>query len=416
MPEVYDAIVVGAGPGGSALAADLASRGIEVLLLDKSEFPRDKACGDALSPRAVGILNRLGVNDLLLDVGYRIEGARFTSPNGLTIEAELRGADHHRTGYVVRRMDLDECLCSHAVQSGAHLVERIRVTAVDERSSGMPSVVGRRRGRRIRWRGRVVVLAVGANLRLLDNLGLLPSRQRLSFAMRGYWKDTKPLGDRIQIRFDGVPLPGYGWIFPVSDTEANVGVGIFNRDPGSGTQLASLLDAFIDQPALNDLLGPGRMIGRPKGFPIRTDFHRSPARRNRLLLIGEAAGLVNPFTGEGVDYALESAMLASKTVRECLERGDFSDRALSRYERDLRDKFQRVFVVTSFIRRFYMNELMLNALARACKRWPDVTRLFVDVLLARTDPLRIFSPRIVSRVGRSLLNVGRGYQQLEARG
>lgn len=416
VPEIYDAIVVGAGPGGSALAADLASRGVKVLLLDKSRFPRDKACGDALSPRAVRVLHRLGVDDLLREVGYSIEGASLTAPNGLTIEAELRGADHDRTGYVVRRIDLDERICDHAVQSGAELVDRTRVSEVGDGGSEPPYVVGMRGGKRHRWQARLVVLAVGANLTLLDRMGLLPKRQKLSFAMRAYWRGTKPLGDRIQLRFDGVPLPGYGWIFPVSESEANVGVCIFNRSPGSGSALPSLLESFVGQPAVDDLLGSGQMDGPPKGFPIRTDFHRSPARRGRVLLIGEAAGLVNPFTGEGVDYALESAMLASKTIRKCLEHGDFSDRALSHYERDLRQEFQRMFVVTSFIRRFYMNERMLNALARACKRWPEVPRVFVDVLLTRTDPLQVFSPRIVARVGRSLLNIGLGYQRVEVSG
>lgn len=416
MPEVYDAIVVGAGPGGSALAAALASRGIKVLLLDKSQFPRDKACGDALSPRAVNVLHRLGVKELLHEVGYSIEGASLTAPNGMTIEAELRGGVHDRTGYVVRRIDLDERLCDHAVQSGAKLVDRTRVTDVGEGESGVPYVVGMRQGKRMRWQGKLVVLAVGANLTLLDRLELLPARQKLSFAMRAYWRGTKPLGDCIQLRFDGVPLPGYGWIFPVSETEANVGVGIFNRSPDSGGELPSLLEAFVRQPSVDELLGPGEMDAHPKGFPIRTDFHRSPARRKRVLLIGEAVGLVNPFTGEGVDYALESAMIAGKTIRRCLERGDFSERALSQYEQDLRKEFQRVFVVTSFIRRFYMNERMLNALARACNRWPEITRLFVDVLLTRTDPLRVFSPRVISRVGRSLINAGRAYQRVEAGG
>jgi flavin-dependent dehydrogenase len=121
-----------------------------------------------------------------------------------------------------------------------------------------------------------------------------------------------------------------------------------------------------------------------------------------LLLVGEAAGLVNPFTGEGIDYALESGALAGECLEHCLERGDWSGRALSQYERRLRRRFQRAFQLTYWLRRVYMTEGVLNAFARACVRWPDLPQLFIDIMQTRQTPLKAFTPRVILRLLRSL--------------
>jgi geranylgeranyl reductase family protein len=405
--QTYDVVVVGAGPGGSVLSADLAGSGRSVLLLDKFQFPRDKTCGDALSPSAVRILRRFGQIEDIWSKGRRINGLRVSTPSGLAIDAPLSStSDDGLPGYVVKRFDLDDQLRQLAVRSGAEFVDRVRVSEVDQHASDVVSVAGIREGRRIEVGGRVVVLAVGANLGLLIRLGLVGRDPDLSFAVRQYWTGARELDHRIQLRFDGVPQPGYGWIFPLSNTTANVGVGVFGQTKASGIGLPAMLDAFLRHPPIEETLSPGKPDGPLKGFPLRTDFHRSIVQRQRVLLIGEAAGLVNPFTGEGIDYAMESALIASQTIQGCFAGSDLSVRALGRYEQRLRARFQRIFVWTSLMRRVYMNPRVLDALGRACLRWPDVTRLFIDVLLTREDPLRAFSPGVVLKVLRSLPAAG----------
>ncbi len=394
MNQLYDAIIVGAGPGGSALATWLARQSLHVLLLDKQAFPRDKTCGDALNPRVVGIFRSLGIPELLPTLGYQIDGISVTTPSGAQIEAPI--TINGDPGYVIRRIDLDEGLRAAAVAAGAEFLGDIRVTQVIEEEG---KVVGESRGTPLWWRGRVIILAVGANVGLLRQLRLLPDRPEFGYAARLYFEGLRGLRRQIEFRFDGVPLPGYGWIFPLSESTANVGGGSF----GHARRTAyDVLQQFLRHVPIVELLGDGHAADQPKAYPLRTDFHRSPARRGRLLLIGEAAGLVNPFSGEGIDYALESAVLAGECLRDCFAKGDLSEQALSRYERQLRARFQRVFVLTSWMRRIYMNERLLDALGRACARWPDLTRLFFDILLTREDPLKAFGPKVVSRILRSL--------------
>ncbi|MCZ6529851.1 MAG: geranylgeranyl reductase family protein [Chloroflexi bacterium] len=400
MSKVYDAIIVGAGPGGSALATSLARSGLDILLLDKHHFPRDKTCGDALSPSAVGILRHLGLEDVLGRVGFRIDGLQLTMPGGELVAAPIlptsRDGD---SACVIPRLELDELLRSAAIRAGSEFAGGVRVTEIIE-EQGL--VLGSTNEKRSSWSSRIVILAVGANVGLLKRQGLVPKRLEFSYAVRSYIKGITAVDRQLHIRFDGVPLPGYGWIFPVSRDSANVGVVAFRKAKGTSNSIYAVFERFLRQPLVAEMLSMGHPRGSTKGYPLRTDFHRSPIRRGRLLLIGEAAGLVNPFTGEGIDYALESAMVASESLRDCFATGDFSEHTLSRYDQALRARFQRIFVLTSLMRRIYMNPRLLDALGRACGRWPDVAPLMVDIFLGRTDPLRAFSPGLMLRILRSL--------------
>jgi geranylgeranyl reductase family protein len=394
MPDSYDVIVVGAGPGGSATALELARQGRRVLLLDKHEFPRDKTCGDGLSPEAIRILGRLGLPDLAPAHGYRIDAMSVTSPGGTTFHSAIDHDDE--PGFVVPRIALDDALRAAAIEAGADFRSQVRVAAIEEQNG---VVVGSERGADRRWRGEAMVLAVGANMALLKSLQLLPSRPSVGNAARRYIAGLPCQPHVIQFRFDGVPLPGYGWIFPTSSTSANVGVGLFEHMTLSSYEL---LERFLNSPAIREELGGEGEYSPTKAYPLRLDFHRSPLRRGRVLLVGEAAGLVNPFSGEGIDYALESGMVAAECLGRNLETGDWSERTLSRYERRLRRRFQRAFELTLWLRRVYMSRALLNALCRACVRWPDLPQLFVDVLQTRQTPLRAFTPRVMLRVLRSL--------------
>ena len=159
MTSTYDTIVVGAGPGGSAAALRLAQHGWRVLLLDRQAFPRDKTCGDGLSPEALRILNRLGLADLAPQRGFRFDGISVTSPNGASFEAALD--PNGQPGYVVPRIALDDGLRTAAIAAGAEFIGQVRVTGIHEQD-GTVAVVGPRSS--YAWRGQSVILAVGANM------------------------------------------------------------------------------------------------------------------------------------------------------------------------------------------------------------------------------------------------------------
>lgn len=407
MNRTFDVIIVGAGPGGSGTAAFLAASGLDVLLLDKFEFPRDKTCGDALSPTGASLLGKLGIKRQLERYGYPVDGVTFTSPEGETVQAGLpRKPDLPKHAYVLKRFLLDDLIRQAAVDAGARYQGQVHIRGVHEEVSDSLVVLGDRHDKRIHYHGRMVVLAVGASTRLLKTLGLAPKTIRFSYAARAYFEGVEGLGSHIHIRFDSVPLPGYGWIFPLGSGEANVGAGYYRRNPSTPPTAAATLAMFLKNPSLKPLLGGARRVSPIKAFPIRTDFHRSPSFGQRKVLVGEAVGLVNPFTGEGIDYALESAHLASETILSCFREGDFSLAALRRYDRVLRDRFQRLFVLTHRVRDLYMNSFLLNPLVRACRRWPEVTSLLVNVLLSYDDPAKALRPGIFIKVLRSMRPVG----------
>ncbi len=403
MSQRFDVAVVGAGPGGSAAAHYLARQGLSVLLLDKSEFPRDKTCGDAVSPVALHILDDMGLTPELEAAGaFQVNGVDFYSPNGTRLCAQVPPhPPYPQYAMVARRGVLDDLIREGAVRAGAQFEGGVRVTGVEGRP-GEQTVVGSRNGRTTRRQARLVLIAVGASIPLLQSVGMMDRQPAFARAARTYYEGVSGLRDLIQIRFDGVPLPGYGWIFPLSETSANIGVGFFRPTRHTPSTAQKLLEGFLAHPSVAEMLRRAEAQGPVKGFPLRSDFNRSRVVGEGILLVGESAGLVNPFTGEGIDYALESAQMAARAAARCFEARDFSRHALRHYEREMRARFQRLFVLTHLLREVYMNAWLLDPLVRAGNRWPEVASVLVEVLLSYKDPAQALSPGVVWKVLRSL--------------
>jgi menaquinone-9 beta-reductase len=388
MRDGYDVAIVGAGPGGSAAAHYLAARGLGVVLLDKSEFPRDKTCGDGLTPRAVGVLHDMGLLVDLLRVGHRISGVEIIAPDGYSTGASIP-AQHGLPApmLVIPRMTLDDTLRRRAVQSGARFESEVLVTDIVP-SADAVVVKGTRSDRPVSVSARMAIVATGASTGLLARLGLLSKTPRMMLAARAYYDGTPALADRIQIRFDGVPLPGYGWVFPVTASSANVGVGYFpwglkaRKRPANSR---AVFDAFVAGRSMATVLGGARQAGPLKGYPLRVDFPEAPTSGDRVVLVGEAAGLVNPITGEGIDYALESAQIAAEHVARKIAQGDLSREGLSQYDQVLRSRFGRLFAFCRRLRDSSLNALLLNRLVRVAARRDDLKMLLIDILLGNRD-------------------------------
>jgi geranylgeranyl reductase family protein len=395
----HDVVIVGAGPGGSASAAFLAAAGLRVLLVDKSTFPRDKTCGDAVSAQGVGLLDELGLGPTIRRAGFKTRGVTIVSPSGRKLTAGIPPSDGlPNYGLVVKRLTLDQMILDAAESAGAEVVDGVHVRGLERAPGGGWAIRGDRAGKAFSASGHTAIIAVGASLPLLRQLNLVPEKIGYSFAARTYFEGIDGLDDRLNIHFDGVPLPGYGWIFPVSRTAANVGAGYYRRGPSTPPTAATTLDAFLKEPRISRRFRSATQLSPVKGYPIRTDFHRSRSTADRLLVVGEAAGLVNPFTGEGIDYALESARLASAALQDAFQAGDLGPASLGRYEGALRRRFHRLFVLTHLMRRVYMTPALLEPLLAACAKHPDMTRLLISVLLSYESPLKAFTPSVVGRV------------------
>lgn len=378
-------VVVGAGPGGAAVSYFLARGGAEVVLFDKSDFPRDKTCGDALSPRALGVIEAMGLLDEVSAGAHRADEVRIHAPDRRSAQVPLprpRGLPGHVL--VVPRLRLDHLLESRAVEAGAHF-RRARVASL-ARGDGRVRGVVLEDGSVVE--AGAVVLATGAATPLVRDAGLLPPSP-LGVAARRYYDDIPGLAPRLEIFFDGVDLPGYAWLFPSGDRSANVGVGFFGDAPRSpATALARLVETH---PILSRTLAGARADGPARGFPLRIGLPPARLTRPGLIAVGEAAGLVNPLTGEGIDYALESGRLAAQALLDAADPED----ARVRYDRAARARFRRLFVVLQGARRLYFNAPMLNRIFGRGSRRPYLVRTLVEVCFGNAEPLRVVGPRAV---------------------
>jgi geranylgeranyl reductase family protein len=331
-------IVVGAGPAGAAVAYHLATAGVDVLLLEKGSFPRDKVCGDGLTPRAV---------KSLVGMGFDLDEPGWQKNKGLRIigaghRVELPWPDlasYPAYGMVRPRMQLDELLARHAQKAGARLMERTSVTGPVLDAAGRVVGVtarpldanGRRAGDEVTYRAQLVVACDGVSSRLATGLGIERRANRpMAVAARAYYKtpmhDDPWMESHLEL-WDGAPgasnqLPGYGWIFPCGDGTANVGLGILDSSAAFRTydSKAAIRTWLAHTPPELGFTDEANLVGDVRSAALPMGFNRKPHYSRGLLLVGDSGGMVNPFNGEGIDYALEAGHLAAEVMVQALSR------------------------------------------------------------------------------------------------
>ena len=343
-----DVVVVGAGPGGAATAHALAQAGLDVLLLEKTGFPREKVCGDGLTPRAVKSLVDMGVDTSEANGFIRNHGLRILG-GGLRIELpwpEL--STYPPYGLVRPRLDFDELLARHAQKAGARLQEHTTVTGplldAAGRVVGVTAKVGPEKTV-TSYRAPLVVAADGNSARLAVGLGIEKRDDRpMGVAVRRYYEsprhDDDMLESWLELRTEtGELLPGYGWVFGVGDGTSNVGLGILNTTTAwQKTDYKDLLKRWTSAMPGEWQFDEEHATGPVRGGALPMGFSRTPHYSRGVLLVGDAAGAVNPFNGEGIAYAMESGLLAAEVAVQALARpaGPARERALEAYPEQMR--------------------------------------------------------------------------------
>ncbi|MBO0608782.1 geranylgeranyl reductase family protein [Myceligenerans salitolerans] len=332
-----DVIVVGAGPAGSSTAHWCASAGLDVLLLEKAEFPRDKICGDGLTPRAVSELVRMGVDTDERDGWIRNRGLRVHA-TGRSWELDWPDLTAYPGyGMARARMTLDQTLAQHAQASGAKLLTATKVTGAvtDERTGRITGVTaqpldgrGRAEGPERTFRAPVVVASDGVSSRLATGVGRMRRDDRpMGTAVRAYYttpRHADPFMESHLELWSGEPgrsdlLPGYGWVFPLGDGTANVGLGSVHSTPArqsrAGIDYRALQDTWLTHSAPEGWdIGPEAATGKVRGAALPMGFNRGPLYADGLLLAGDAAGMVSPFNGEGIAYGLQAGRVAAEAI------------------------------------------------------------------------------------------------------
>jgi geranylgeranyl reductase family protein len=305
-------VVVGAGPAGSAAAAWAARAGYEVLVVDSASFPRDKACGDGLTPRAVAELERLGLRDWL-DTRIRHRGLRMSGFGG-EVEVDWPGPSFPSTGSAVARFELDDRIRKVAEDSGARMLLGTKAVAAQHDSSGRVTSVTLADGTEVSCAQ--LIVADGARSTLGRKLGRRWHQETVyGVAARGYLATARAddpwLTSHLELRGpEGAVLPGYGWIFPLGNGEVNIGVGALSTSKRpADLALRPLIDYYTD--LRRDEWG---FSGRPRAVAsalLPMGGAVSGVAGANWVLIGDAAACVNPLNGEGIDYGLETGRLAA---------------------------------------------------------------------------------------------------------
>lgn len=345
-----DVIVVGAGPAGSSVAAFCAMRGLNVLVLEKSQFPREKVCGDGLTPRAVRMLSRLGVPTSETDNWARNKGLRVYGGRVEPFELpwpEL--ADFPDYGMVCSRSRFDDVLAGHAMNLGVTL--RTGVTVTEPIMAG-DRVVGVRDAKGNEFNAPIVVAADGNSTRLAVAAGRQRDNSRpMGVAVRTYFESPRASEEWMESwleLWDGTPgeskqLPGYGWAFPQSDGTVNVGLGMLNSSSAFGhTDYRALMRTWLATTPPEWQFDAEHQRGEIRGAALPMAFNRKPAYADGLLLVGDSGGMVNPFNGEGISYAMEAGEMAADAIVEAHGRGvgtAGAERALRAYPTALASRF-----------------------------------------------------------------------------
>ena len=380
MSERYDLIVVGAGPGGSATAYYASKAGLETLLLDRQEFPRDKPCGDGLMPHATSEISLMGLADWLDEPHH----GKFTGFSVYTQTAYLRQGVpptlHGPRGYVVKRAETDEKLLERAVRAGAEFCAKVRATELLRSAAGeVKGVEAVSGGEGLRFDAPLVVAADGVGG--FANEGMKAHQNAV--ARRQYFRDVNgPNKEDLHIFITGDMNErgaGYGWVFYLGDGRANVGAGVSTKTLArTGRNLKDFFDRFLEEPQLAAWLDGAEPEGPAKSWSLKMGMWGAKRYARGLMTVGDAGSMVHPISGEGVGYAIESGRLAASWAHEAHERRDFSATVLSGYERQLRRQRAREHLSGHALVNLVPNLGLLEPVFKACEKDPDARRALIE--------------------------------------
>jgi geranylgeranyl reductase family protein len=359
-PSAWDVVVIGAGPAGGAAAAALAAGGVQVLLVDRLKFPREKVCGDGLVPESITALKRIGIDEDIRALGFNCPGYTLVSPSGAFVDLKSEVT-------VLPRRVLDNAIAAKSVENGAAFAQG-DFKGVHIQSDGeLECIVDDRR-----FRSRVLIVAPGADLGALATLGIKPTKPE-GVAIRQYFRASRgPNRPYFFLREDF--LPGYAWIFPAGDDYYNVGCGRFLTTARKfNSSLVAAYDAFLkEDPVARDLVGSASEKTPIRGASLRCGMRSlEHAQKGRVLLAGEAIGTTISGWGEGVSKAMETGLLAAEVALSALRANDFAllENYRKRLDKEIKPDIDRHTRVTAFFNRAWTANLLVQVVRRIPGNW-----------------------------------------------
>ena len=395
---MYDAIIVGAGPAGSSAAIYCNKLGLNTLLLDKSIFPRDKICGDALSGKSVKILEEL---DLLQDLD-KLDGAIvnriiFGNPNHSECELHLNKSlnkRHISHGFVIPRKIFDNYLFKKA-SDVSNVVSGFNVEDLIYNKSQVVGVKGKSiNGEQKKYFGNIVLGADGPYSIVSRKSGLYNSDMNYTaVGLRCYYENVEDLTDQIELHYVNETIPGYFWIFPAGNKKANIGVGLLkSRAKKKKYNLQQIMKQVINSKNFKHRFKNSNALEKPKGWNLPFGNTKRGNHGNGFLLLGDAAGLVDPFTGEGIGNAMESGKIAADIVLKAKKINNFSNQILSEYDKVLWEYLGSELKTSTLLLKLAHYRILLNFVIDRASRNKNIKNMISGMLADEIPKTELSNP------------------------
>ncbi len=398
----YDAIVVGAGPSGASCASLLAARGCKVLLMDKASFPREKTCGDAVGGKALNVLCELGLEGQIGEKGFaRNCGVVFSSPAGDEVEIPLLADGKKMSGgFVCKRKEFDNILFQHAKKKCETLEGAEAVDLVLDRGRVAGVVARMKNGKRASFLSKLVVGADGVSSLVARKTGCADyDPAHMCSAVRGYYKGVGGLRGNIEVHFLKECMPGYFWIFPLSSNEANVGVGMILSDiRARKLNLERVLEACLKNPKFSRRFSQARLDGGISGWALPLASAKRRCAGNGFVLLGDAASLIDPFSGEGVGNGMKSAKIAADALGSRLLAGEVSEADCLEYERALWKEIGTDVASSYRLQKLGRHEWLLNLIISKARRSQWVRNELAGMIASREAKKKAADPLFYLRI------------------
>jgi len=368
-----DVLITGGGPGGSALAYHLARKGHKVIVAEAERFPRDKVCGDGVSPIAISELHAMGITGTekfrqtneIKKVGLFIQHDKviidLSKPEHLLFHA-----------HIIPRIELDQWIYEAAKNAGAQYLENCRVTDYVVTDQGVNISLTQEKCT-FQIKTKVIVGADGSSSTIARKMrGTKPGEEFQLLGLRAYYENVQGPTDRVDIYFSGESFPGIYWLFPKGPDGANIGMAMVSATiPQNTRHISKMLTEHIGNNAdIKERIGQGKINGKIAGWPLV--FYNSESRitASRVLLVGDAAGLINPLSGDGIQYALLSARWASETLDAAITRNDFSEARLNTYREKVDQELGYDFALSNMLVQFSRNKTLTPV-------WMSILRIMI---------------------------------------
>jgi geranylgeranyl reductase family protein len=369
-----DVIIVGAGPAGTSAAYYLASAGIKVTLLDKAVFPREKVAGDMISPGAIRELQNMKITSLA--EFNKIDRAGIYL-NGRKLMTGLFPQYPDLTNYsvIVPRIVLDELTLDAAKKVGATIVEGFNVTDCQVNDEYV-TIMGEHENEKVTLKSRLLIGADGHNSVIAKKLrGTTWPDSHKAVVVRGYFENVTGAANQGGVYYNDEDFVGYSWIFPLDMNRANVGIGLLmDSAPATKTPKELLMEHIKNDEGMKKRLEKAELKGELKISELNMYDPQMPLVSNRVMMIGEAAGLINGFNGEGTYFALLSGKWAAETALKCIVKNTLSEAALSAYSKRVEDELEYGFKVSNLMLGLVRNRSLIPVWMKTLEIMGDRSR------------------------------------------